>query len=202
MKLSENFNLSEFTKSNTAKRNNIVSQYNPPSFVIANLKDLTKYLLQPLRNGIGHNLTVSSGYRSKKVNELIGGAESSQHSKGQAADLKNTKGSNIDIVREVLAQNLPFDQMIIEFGTFLRPSWIHLSYSKGNNRYMILRATRGANGRTNYKRLNNNTVAKSLGVKIGEKKMLRKTNLGKTTGIIVLAVPFLIAAYFKLRNKS
>ena len=95
------------------------------------------------------DLNLSSGYRCIKVNRLIGGADSSQHTKMEAGDLESAKQGNITIAKTALTMGLVFDQMIIEFGTLQKPSWIHLSYKKEGNRGQILRAD-ASTGKTVY----------------------------------------------------
>ncbi len=88
--LSENFGLHEMLRSQTARRKGgdiLDSQMNPDRSIIRNLSYLVTTSLQPLRTLLKTVITVSSGYRCKALNELIGGAESSQHTKGMAADL-------------------------------------------------------------------------------------------------------------------
>ena len=80
MKLSENFTLSEMTKSQTAIRKNIDNT--PTDEHIENLKHVAETLLQPIRNHFGKPVTVSSGYRSVDLCEAIGSSSRSQHAKG------------------------------------------------------------------------------------------------------------------------
>jgi len=97
---------------------------------------------------------VSSGYRSEALNDLIGGSESSQHSKGQALDLDaDTFGgfTNADVFY-FIKENLEFDQLIWEFGTNENPDWVHVSYKESNNRGEILIAYKDHRRRTRYKR--------------------------------------------------
>lgn len=140
MKISNNFSLDELLQSQTATRKQIKEQFTPPQEVINNLKDLVVNVLQPIRNLLGCAIRVSSGYRCLRLNKAIGGSTTSQHSKGQAGDIKNTCGSDIEIAKVVVNHNIEFDQMIIEFGTLSHPQWIHISYNKGKNRKQILRA--------------------------------------------------------------
>lgn len=81
MQLTKNFTLAEMLRSQTATRNNIKEQFNPPKSVIDNLTLLCENVLQPLRDNICKAISVSSGYRNPKVNKAIGGATNSQHLK-------------------------------------------------------------------------------------------------------------------------
>ena len=86
MKLTENFNLRELTKSQVAERNGIPN--NPSSDHIDALKKLCESVLQPIRNHFDSPVIISSGYRSGELCVRIGSKISSQHAKGQAADLE------------------------------------------------------------------------------------------------------------------
>lgn len=87
-RLSRNFTLVEFLRSETAERQPplLQQQYNPPEQVVNNLRYLCSHALQPIREALAYPLRISSGYRCKGVNELIGSTERSQHRSGQAAD--------------------------------------------------------------------------------------------------------------------
>ena len=77
MKLSKNFSLSEFTKSATAKKENIKNT--PSERQIKNIEGLVNDFLQPLRDHFKKPIKVTSGYRSKVLNEKVGGATKSYH---------------------------------------------------------------------------------------------------------------------------
>lgn len=55
--------------------------------IVKNLVRLTDFL-QVIRNELHLPIIVTSGYRSKEVNEQVGGVSSSYHCKGLAADIK------------------------------------------------------------------------------------------------------------------
>ena len=130
MKLGKYFSLSELTVTNSGLENN------PSAKEIGCLTELVKNILDPARELLDDQIRVNSGYRSPMVNRKIGGAASSQHVLGQAADLKcddNAKLFNL------IRKNLPFDQLINENNY----SWIHVSYSKGKNRNEVLEFKNG-----------------------------------------------------------
>jgi len=117
MKLSNNFSLSEFTDSNTAERRGIDNS--PTAEHIHNMVALCENVLQPLRERIGKSIRVSSGYRSEALNDAIGGSKTSEHSKGMAADIKlivNGENQSQILYNTILAMDIPFRQMIWEFG--------------------------------------------------------------------------------------
>ena len=151
MKLSKNLSLSEVVKSNNAIRKGIDNS--PNNDHLESLEDVAKDIFQPLRDDLGV-IYVSSGYRSDALNKAIGGSRKSQHSKGEALDLdndnKNGAASNTEIFNYI-KDNLDFDQLIWEFGTDVKPDWVHVSYTtKRPNRNQILKAYRQS-GKTKYK---------------------------------------------------
>ena len=85
MKLSANFWLDEFEKSQTATRHGIDNTV--PSGLVNDIKDLCVNVLQPIRDEFGP-VTITSGYRSPDLNAKLGGSSRSQHCAGQAADLE------------------------------------------------------------------------------------------------------------------
>jgi hypothetical protein len=102
-----------------------------------------------VRDYFNEPINVSSGYRSKALNDLIGGASGSQHSKGEALDLDGSVENSL--IFEYIKNHLEFDQLIWEFGDDENPDWVHVSYKSENNRGEVLQAVR-QNGRVIYKR--------------------------------------------------
>jgi len=151
-KVSEHLSLKEVTKSNTAQRRGIDNT--PTVAHLVALKEVAENIFEPLRLYFGVPIGVSSGYRSKELNEAIGGSKRSQHSHGQALDLDADiyRGiTNADIFHRI-KDHLDFDQLIWEFGTDEEPNWVHVSYvGDGNNRGEVLKAYR-VEGRVKYKR--------------------------------------------------
>lgn len=142
MKLSENFTLSEFTQSASAKRLGISNEPTPE--VVANLQLLVTNVLQPLRTTLERSIRVTSGYRSPAVNKAVGGVKTSQHSQGMAVDIVVNGMTPHDVVQVLLDMNIEFDQVIQEFG-----QWVHVSYNKDNNREQVLTAKK-IDGKTRY----------------------------------------------------
>lgn len=128
MQLSKNFSLSELLESPTARRLKIAEQFTPPKSVVDNLELLCKHILQPLRDVLGLPIVVSSGYRSPIVNAKVGGVASSQHLKGMAADIQCPSLNNAALYYKIKELNLPYDQLIWEYGTSREPAWVHVSY--------------------------------------------------------------------------
>lgn len=153
MLLSENLSLAEVVKSNTAKRLGIDN--NPTPEHLENLKLVAKHIFQPIREHFKKPINVSSGYRSKALNDATpGSSPTSQHCSGEALDLDQDgqpHGVTNKMVFEYIKNNLNFDQLIWEFGNDQNPDWVHVSYeSTGRQRKQILKAVR-VNGKTTYK---------------------------------------------------
>ena len=128
------FTINELTKSSTAQRLHIDN--NPTQEVIDNLNALIDNVLDPLRELYGKPIIVNSGYRSFKLNKVVGGAKNSQHLVGQASDIRtvqNTKESNKQLFELIKNSKLPFDQLINEYDY----NWVHVSYSPRNRRQIL-----------------------------------------------------------------
>jgi D-alanyl-D-alanine dipeptidase len=151
MKLSENLDLGELTRSEAAKRNGISNM--PTTEHIENMKKLATNIFQPIRENFGVPIFISSGYRSKELNSKIGGSSTSQHSTGEAIDIDmdgSSSGVTNKKVFDYIKDNLDFDQLIWEFGNKNNPDWVHVSYeSTGKQRKQVLRAVR-VKGVTKY----------------------------------------------------
>lgn len=134
MQLSPNFSLDELLESQTARRHNIAEQFSPPPEVVKNLEALCKHILQPLRDALGVSIQVSSGYRSPMTNAKVGGVPTSQHQKGQAADIQCPQLGNAALFNKIRELKLPYDQLIWEYGTKENPAWVHVSYGPKHRR--------------------------------------------------------------------
>jgi len=119
MKLSPNFSLEELTFSQVASRKGID---NTPSAKVKDNLERLAFFLEQVRKVFNKPFLISSGYRSREVNESVGGSKTSQHCEGCAADF-NVKGMSPDaVVRAIVDANIPYDQVILEFD-----SWVHIS---------------------------------------------------------------------------
>jgi len=150
MKISPHLNLAEITRSDTAKRHGIDNT--PTAEHLENFKLLADKVFEPIREHFGVPIFISSGYRSKALNQFIKGSSSSQHCKGQAIDI-DMDGSNGEVtnrmVFDFIKNKLDFDQLIWEFGTDFNPDWVHVSFVKNGNRRQKLKAIR-TSGKTTY----------------------------------------------------
>lgn len=128
--ISSNFSYKEFEESDTARKNHIQNVITDTE-VRDSVKALVLNVLQPLRDKWGGPLVINSGYRSPKLNRLVGGASTSQHVKGEAADVRCT--DPVALARLAKRLNLPYDQMIVY------PSFVHFSHKlNGNQRGQVL----------------------------------------------------------------
>ena len=148
MNLSRNFTLSELTKSDTAIRKGINN--NPNAEQIEKLKALCENILQPVRDHFGR-VKVTSGFRSVDLCMAIGSSSNSQHAKAEAADFECVGVDNAELA-DWIKDNLPYDQLIVEYYTPGEPNsgWIHCSYISDQPRASYLWAYR-SEGKTKYK---------------------------------------------------
>lgn len=139
------FTIKEMTKSATAQRKGIK---NDPSIQVCKaLTALIEKVLDPLREAYGKPIIVTSGYRCEKLNKAVGGAASSQHVKGEAADIRSvqdTPEENKKLFDLIVKLGLPFDQLINEYNF----DWVHVSFGARHRRQKLKAVKK--NGRTQY----------------------------------------------------
>ncbi len=123
IKLSKNFYLDEFTRSQTAVHAGIVIEIPQTSMEFVYLQTLCEQVLQPTRDALGP-VHITSGYRPPKLNKLIGGSSRSQHMYGQAADIVVSGYTPLQVARWIAKNIRGYDQLIHEFG-----KWVHVSIS-------------------------------------------------------------------------
>lgn len=136
MKLTKHFTLEELCASSTAKRLNISNK--PTNEEIENMKHLALSILEPLRLFMQKPIYINSGFRSQKLNKAVGGVASSQHTRGEAVDIRVTTIAEGKVMFEYIRRNTPFDQLIWERNA--RGSrWIHVSARRdGRNRHQVI----------------------------------------------------------------
>lgn len=128
------FTIAELTKSDTAIKKKINN--NPNKEIESNLNQLITNILDPLREAWGNPIIVSSGYRCSALNKTVGGASTSQHLLGQAADIhtkSNSREDNKKLFELIKSLKLPYDQLINEYNY----KWIHVSYSPRHRRQIL-----------------------------------------------------------------
>ncbi len=135
VKLSENFSLQEYTKSQTATRQGLDNTPNEDHMVSATA--LFENVVQKVRDNFGVTV-INSGYRGPALNTAVGGSSNSQHCKGEAVDIE-CPGTANETVAQWIADNLEFDQLILEFAEKGIPDagWVHVSYVSEGNRKQI-----------------------------------------------------------------
>lgn len=150
--LSPHFSLKEMTESQTARKQGIANIPTPDA--VENLRRLCACTLEPLREELGLPVVITSGFRTKALNDLLAhSSERSQHMQGQAADFhvgdsslkpETPRQRLIRAFRLIItSEQIDYDQLI------LYPSFIHVSYvSKEKNRRTILLGMR--NGKLGY----------------------------------------------------
>lgn len=136
MKLSPHFDLSEFTQSQTAARLGLDNT--PPAGVVDALS-YTASQLERIRTLLGAPLFISSGYRSLAVNRAVGGKDSSQHCKGEAADFTCPGfGDPRQIVAALVRTDVLFDQLILEHADAVNNGWVHISFSDHPRKQVLI----------------------------------------------------------------
>lgn len=129
------FTFSELLHSQTALDNNIVNL--PPRREVVqvyyNLVSLVDNLLDRIRERFAVPMIITSGYRCKRVNELVGGVVNSQHIKGEAVDFcfEGFSKKEMSAAFFEIAEEFEFDQLIY----YKKKGVIHISYSNSNNRH-------------------------------------------------------------------
>ena len=148
----KHFTIRELIKSATATRKGINN--NPNTAITNSLTALIENVLDPLREKWGAPIIVSSGYRCPALNRAVGGAQNSQHTKGEAADIKTVSDSredNMKLLRCLLKSGIIFDQVISEnVDSEGRPDWIHVSFTKSRKNRMKKTTMKKIAGRTTY----------------------------------------------------
>lgn len=150
--LSPHFKLAEFEKSATATKLGIDNRV--PSHYIPALQQLCKEILEPLREFTQQPVVISSGYRCPQLNIKVGGVYSSQHTLGEACDIRlpvskhtTQRDGKAHTDKEILnswfdwiVTNTDFDQAIIETANG-KDFWIHVScrQNKRKNRHQVIR---------------------------------------------------------------
>ena len=122
--LSEHFKLSEFTQSGTARRHKVKNIPGPRE--VERLRFLCVKSLEPMRRRFGA-IRITSGFRCKKLNALVGGSPTSQHVLGEAADIHTGGRELSEKMFGFAKQNIPFDQLILEHNPAHGIYWLHIS---------------------------------------------------------------------------
>lgn len=149
MKLTANFSLEELTHSDWAVRQGIDNS--APEHVAANLTRLAQRL-ETVRTVLGCPVYVSSGYRSPLVNKGVGGARTSDHLLGYAADIRAPAyGTPLEVARRIIKAGIPFKQLIHEAPGV--GGWVHFAIEpEGEKPARDILTARFGNGPVTYTR--------------------------------------------------
>lgn len=141
------FWLSEFLRSDTATRRGLANVPGPVE--LANLRGPLAAGMERVRNLLGVPVQITSGFRSRDVNAAVGGASTSQHCQGLAADFIAPEfGTPRSVAAHLMLHqpDLRFDQLIFE-GT-----WVHISFVSDKPRGEVLTAHFMPGQKTSYSR--------------------------------------------------
>lgn len=125
MRLTANFTLDELTRSTTAQRLRLDNT--PPPVLLPQLQE-TAEMLQRIREHLQRAVIVTSAYRSPEVNRAVGGVTSSDHTRGQAADIVAPGfGTPYEVAKELapMVSVLGIGQIILE--GVKGKQWVHVS---------------------------------------------------------------------------
>ena len=146
LRLTEHFTLGEMLRSETAERLKIPNV--PLKCHIERLRNLCVRCLEPTRQRFKVPIQVSSGYRCEPLNSAVGGATTSQHLRGEAADIViprrhwpfcvTTQEQMARILFDWMKDNVGYDQLILEHHG--ASWWVHVScrIDTRKNRQQIL----------------------------------------------------------------
>ena len=135
MKLTENFTLEELISSSTAKIKHIDNT--PDSVQLANLQRLCVEILQPIRDRMCGPVTITSGFRSKRLNKAVRGVPTSQHTTGEAADIISGDNKKLwDVICRLVCEGIITVGQLIDEKNL---KWIHISLPNDKHRNQILR---------------------------------------------------------------
>lgn len=130
----KNFTLKEMLTTSTGLPNF------PETWDIVNHLVMTANRLQRLRDAVGFPIIVNSGFRTKAVNEVVGGSKTSAHVKGMAADIRGSSLARNKAIVDALKKNLTvwnIDQLIVYMdGDRIR--LVHVGWRDGVGRSQVM----------------------------------------------------------------
>ena len=129
------FTIEELSHSETANRKGIDNT--PTVDAVVSMTTLINECLDPVRELYGKPITVTSGFRCPMLNKAVGGVNSSQHVKGEAADLVGRNDDETRKIFETAKAFGQFDQLLYEKNS-KGNIWVHISYKASGNRTMCI----------------------------------------------------------------
>lgn len=128
------FSIAEFLRSDAAEKYQVSNIPGDEELlkVLTNINALVNNVLDPLRAMIGRPIIITSGYRSRQINELVGGSKTSQHLTGEAADfhVRGFTPQQMNVVYQTIQMLFDFDQLIF----YPSKNIIHVSWNGDKNR--------------------------------------------------------------------
>lgn len=128
------FSIAEFLRSDAAEKYQVSNIPGDEELlkVLTNINALVNSVLDPLRAMIGRPIIITSGYRSRRINELVGGSKTSQHLTGKAADfhVRGFTPQQMNVVYQTIQMLFDFDQLIF----YPSKNIIHVSWNGDKNR--------------------------------------------------------------------
>ena len=115
--MTPHFTLAELTRTDHRTLDNT-----PDTIALANLQRLAEFLERVREVLGGKPVMVNSAFRSKAVNDAVGGKDTSQHRLGLAADFRVPGMTPQEVVGAIVDSGIPYDQVIKEYD-----SWTHIS---------------------------------------------------------------------------
>ena len=128
------FTIKELSRSSTAEKLGIDNTPTPE--ICAKLNTLIS-ALDKIREQYGKPIIVTSCYRCPELNKAVGGVKSSQHVKGEAADLVGRNDNETRKIFETAKALGNFDQLLYEKNS-KGSIWVHISYKASGNRKMCI----------------------------------------------------------------
>jgi len=142
--LTPHFSLEELYASEIADRNNVDNK--PTDYVVLDNLQFLAERLEEVRNVLQHPIHVNSAYRCLLVNGMLGSKPTSAHTKGLAADIVSPSfGGPRDIVNAIIASNIQYDQVILEFDR-----WCHIGFAEKDKAPRLQKLIIDKSGTRNY----------------------------------------------------
>lgn len=137
MRLTPNFSLEEFTRSETAERHGIENELS--SAALSNLHALAVGLEQVRSMLFNYPITIHSGYRHPHINKLVGGVPDSDHVLGYAADITVEEYTPLEACNAIANSPLVFDQLI----HYPASGMLHISFNPRLRRQVLTKTPDG-----------------------------------------------------------
>lgn len=140
IRLSEHFTIQEFLRSETLNRYNAnchprdIILNTPSAAELEWMRFLCRFVLDPLRKFLDEPIIITSGFRCPRLNNLVGGVPASQHTMGQAADLRINSDEMAAKTFYHLKYNVFVDQALYEKNS-QGTRWIHVSTAAAPRQY-------------------------------------------------------------------